>query len=185
MLMAAKSDNLKNSVNEEDGFLKELEDFEAGVDLLKKLMVERESAHQRAEGVLQDELKRREEVLEAKDSAIRKLEESVSARVRDLGSRLSEKEELLNSRDGELEGFKSQVSALTERLAKMKSAKERAESSLLDELRRSEEMVQVRDSAIRIRELEESLTAKIQDRKNQPGEKGQFDPFEMLLDNSK
>jgi len=67
----------------------------------------------------------------------------------------------------------------------MKSAKERAESSLLDELRRSEEMVQVRDSAIRIRELEESLTAKIQDRKNQPGEKGQFDPFEMLLDNSK
>jgi hypothetical protein len=98
-----------------------------------------------------------------------------------LASQLTEKQELLKGRDEELGTLRSKVHQLTGRLAKIESAKERAESLLQDELKRREEMVQVRDSANRIRELRENLNAKIQDRENQVEDKDYVGPFEILL----
>jgi chromosome segregation ATPase len=166
VLMAAKSDHSeREAVDEKWGFLKELEDFKSSIDLLRNLMAEMESSYEKAENVLQGELKRKEEMLHARDSAIKELEESVGM----LQPKLSEKEELLKRRDEELERLASEVNDLTARLAEMEAAKERADSLLQSELRRKEEMLQLRDSAAR--ELKENLSAKIRDLGTQLGEK--------------
>jgi chromosome segregation ATPase len=166
MLTVAESDHSERAaVDEKWGFLKELEDFKSSIDLLRDLMAEMQSSYERAENVLQEELKKKEEMLHTSDSAIEELEESVHI----LRSQLSEKEALLKSRDGELEGLTSEVNDLTARLAEMETAKERADNLLQSELRRKEEMLQLRDSAAR--ELKENLSARIRDLGTQLSEK--------------
>ncbi|SRR5713226_1342374 len=90
------------------------------------------------------------------------------------------KEALLNN----VEDFKSSIDLLVNLIAEMKSVNERAETLLQDELRRNEEILQVRDSAIRIRELRDSLDAKTQTLGSQPSKKEQVDPFEILFGKS-
>ncbi len=180
MLVAAKRDHLESQTNEKEMFLKQLEDLKSTINLFMNWIDERESAYTRAETLLRNELRRKEEMLEARDSTIKELKENLSAKIHDLRNQPSEKEDLLKSRDGQLEELRSKVNALTRPLTETESAKERAETLLQDELRRRQEM-RVRDSAIKIRELKESLSAKSQNRVGQPSDKGQVDPFEILL----
>jgi chromosome segregation ATPase len=154
------------------------------VHALTAQLSEMTSAKERAESLLQDEHGRREKMLETKDSAVRELENSLSADIQDLTGRLSQKDALLKDRDEQLEGLRSEVHALAAQLSEMTSAKERVESLLRDELRTREEMLQVKDAAIRIREVRESLNAQMQHQENQLGEKQPFDPFEILLGKS-
>lgn len=180
MLVAAKRDHLESQTNEKEMFLKQLEDLKSTINLFMNWMDERESAYRRAETLLQNELRRKEEMLEARDSTIKELKENLNAKIHDLRNQPSEKEDLLKSRDRQLEELRSKVNALRP-LTEIESAKERAETLLQDELRRRQEMLRVRDSAIKIRELKESLSAKSQNRVGQPSDKGQVDPFEILL----
>jgi len=176
---------LRTQLSETEGLLKrrdgDLEGLTSEVHDLTARLAEMEAARERADSLLQSELKRKEEMLELRDSAARELKDNLTAKIRDLGTHLSEKEELLKSRDGQVEGLRLEVNALMGRLAEMESAYKRAESLLQSEIKRNEEMLQVRDSAIRIKELRESLSAKIQNQESQPVEKKQPDPFEKLL----
>jgi DNA repair exonuclease SbcCD ATPase subunit len=181
----AKVHALKSQVSEKEELLRnregQLEALRSEVNALAGQLLEIESVNKRVESSLQDELRRKEEVIESKESTIRELEQGLGTKIRDLGSQVSDKEALLKGRDEELEGLKTQVNVLTGRLAETESAKEQAESLLQKELRRRDEMLQVRDSAIKIRELRESLSVKIHDRESQPGEKEQVDRFEIFL----
>jgi len=183
--LSAKIQDLGSQLSEKEELLEsrdgQLEALRSEVNALTGRITEIEPADKQGEGFLQDELREKEEMLQARDSAIRELEESLSAKIQDLGSQVREKEELVVSRDEQLEGLRSEVNALTGRLTEMRSAKERAESLLQDELRRREEILQVKDSVIRIRELKESLSAKIQNGRSQLSQKEQVDPFEILL----
>src|SRR4029077_9524134 len=107
-------------------------------------MAEMESVNKQAEGLLQDEVRRKEEVLQAKDFAIKELEEGLNAKVHAVESHLREKEELLKSRDGQLEALRSEVTALTERMAEMGSGNKQAEGLLHEEVRRKEEVLQAK-----------------------------------------
>jgi len=95
--------------------------------------------NKQAEGVLQEEIRRKEEVLQAKDVAIKELEEGLNAKVYAVESHLREKEELLKSRDGQLEALRSEVTAL---MAEIESVNKQAEGMLQEEVRRKEEVLQ-------------------------------------------
>ena len=181
MLVAAKRDHLESQTNEKEMFLKQLKDLKSTINLFMNWMDERESAYRRAETLLQNELRRKEEMLEARDSTIKELKENLNAKIHDLRNQPSEKEDLLKSRDGQLEQLRSKVNALTRPLTEIESAKERTETLLQDELMRRREMLRVTDAVIKIRELKESLSAKSQNRGGEPSDKGQVDPFEILL----
>src|SRR5256886_1810911 len=105
------------------------------------------------QSALQDELREKTDLLQAKDSAIKQLEKNLIGKVQPLESQLSLKDKLLNERDKELEALKGQ-------LAREEAAKAQTESSLADELRKEKRALQAKDSAMK--ELEKSLTAKLQ-----------------------
>ena len=105
------------------------------------------------QSALQDELREKTDLLQAKDSAIKQLEKNLIGKVQPLESQLSLKDKLLNERDQELEALKRQ-------LAREEAAKAQTESSLADELRKEKRALQAKDSAMK--ELERGLTAKLQ-----------------------
>src|SRR5215472_3323617 len=137
----------------------QLEALRSEVTVLTERMAEMESVNKQVEGLLQEEVRRKEEVLQAKDVAIRELEEGLNAKVHAVESHLREKAELLKSRDGQLEALRSEVTVLTERMAEMESVNKQVEGLLQEEVRRKEEVLQAKDVAIR--ELEEGLNAKV------------------------
>src|ERR1043166_7638533 len=159
--MIGASTDQENPINGKERFLKQLDDFRAGIDALNHLMEEMESAHECAEGMLLKELKKKEEMLAAKDTALKEWEESLNRKTQDLRTELNEREELLRVRVGQLEELKSQVAKLTERLGDMETTKRLAESLLQDATRKREEILAARESAIK--QVEEKFEAKIQD----------------------
>src|SRR5215813_9135395 len=120
----------------------QLEALRSEVTVLTERMAEIESVNKQAEGLLQEEVRRKEEVLQAKDVAIKELEEGLNAKVHAVESHLSEKEELLKSRDGQLQALRSEVTALTERMAEIESVNKQAEGLLQEEVKRKEEVLQ-------------------------------------------
>ncbi len=110
-----KSDGLDSPTNDEDKLLRQLEAFEATIDAFMNWLADRERFKER-ESFWQEELRKKEEMLQAKDSRIRELGDSLNAEIQ-LLSQLSEIEELLKSRDGELDALRSEVNVLTRRLA--------------------------------------------------------------------
>src|SRR5499425_3372922 len=159
----AKVHAVESHLREKEELLKsrdgQLEALRSEVTVLTERMAGMESVNKQAEGLLQEEVRRKEEVLQAKDVAIKELEEGLNAKVHAVESHLREKEELLKSRDGQLEALRSEVTALTERMAGMESVNKQAEDLLQEEVRRKEEVLQAKDVAIK--ELEEGLNAKV------------------------
>jgi chromosome segregation ATPase len=99
------------------------------------------------ESVLRDELKKKADLLQAKDCVITELEESLRG-----------KQELLHGRGAELEKLKSKVNTLTEQLTDLGLAKERTENALQQELKKKTDLLQAKDSFTT--ELENSLRGK-------------------------
>src|SRR5262244_2132043 len=159
----AKVHAVESHLREKEELLKsrdgQLEALRSEVTALTERMAEMESVNKQAEGLLQEEVGRKEEVLQAKDVAIKELEEGLNAKVYAVESHLREKEELLKSRDGQLEALRSEVTVLTERMAEIESVNKQAEGLLQEQVRRKEEVLQAKDVAIR--ELEEGLNAKV------------------------
>src|SRR5215813_457774 len=120
----------------------QLEALRSEVTVLTERMAEMESVNKQAEGLLQEEVRRKEEVLQAKDFAIKELEEGLNAKVHAVESHLREKAELLKSRDGQLQALRSEVTALTERMAEIESVNKQAEGLWQEEVKRKEEVLQ-------------------------------------------
>src|SRR5215470_2799878 len=142
----AKVHAVESHLREKEELLKsrdgQLEALRSEVTVLTERMAEIESVNKQAESLLQEEVRRKEEVLQAKDVAIKELEEGLNAKVHAVESHLSEKEELLKSRDGQLEALRSEVTALTERMAEIESVNKQAEGLLQEEVKRKEEVLQ-------------------------------------------
>src|SRR5499433_2996311 len=142
----AKVRAVESHLREKEELLKsrdgQLEALRSEVTVLTERMAEIESVNKQAEGLLQEQVRRKEEVLQAKDVAIRELEEGLNAKVHAVESHLREKEELLKSRDGQLEALRSEVTVLTERMAEIESVNKQAEGLLQEQVRRKEEVLQ-------------------------------------------
>jgi len=139
----AKVHAVESHLREKEELLKsrdgQLRALRSEVTALTERMAEIESVNKQAEDLLQEEVRRKEEVLQAKDVAIKELEEGLNAKVYAVESHLREKEELLKSRDGQLEALRSEVTAL---MAEIESVNKQAEGMLQEEVRRKEEVLQ-------------------------------------------
>ena len=101
---------------------------------------------------IKEELRKKTELLQAKDAAVRELEKNLAGKVRALETQFNAKERLLKERDKELDTLRVQLAAT-------EAAKNQAESSLAEELRKEQQALQTRDSATK--ELEKNLTARV------------------------
>jgi chromosome segregation ATPase len=130
----------------------EMEALRAEANGLTGQLAETAAAKARAENLLQEELRKKTELLQSKDAAFTELHESSRARAQALEAQLTDKVELLKERDIELEALRSQ-------LTKTGTARNQAESFLAEELKKQKQALQARDSAMN--ELETNLTARL------------------------
>jgi chromosome segregation ATPase len=136
----------------------ELDALKSKVNTLTDQLTDLRLAKERAENVLQRELKKTK-VLQAKDSVIMELEDSLSGQVHALESELTEKQELLQTRSRELKAAKSKVNTLRERLTALGTAKKQTETVLQQQLNKKTELLQAKDTAMK--ELQESLSTRV------------------------
>jgi DNA repair exonuclease SbcCD ATPase subunit len=125
----------------------ELDAFKSRVDSLTEQLADLRIAKERAENILEQELKKLK-FLQAKDSVITELEKSLTA-----------SQELLQSRSEELDALKSKVNTLTEQLTDLSLAKERTENILQKELKKTK-VLQAKDSSIIEQENSLSVTVR-------------------------
>src|SRR4249920_1743778 len=109
---------------------RELKAAKSKVNTLRERLTALGTTKKQTESVLQQQLKKKTELLQAKDAAMTELQESLSTRVNALEGQLKEKEKLLADRDAELEVLRSETNSLTE----SGPARKRAQSLLLREL---------------------------------------------------
>src|SRR5437016_6698483 len=126
----------------------ELEALTSEVTNLSGRLTDLASTKERAENLLQQELKKKMEVLQSKDIAIQELETNLSGRVHALENQLSEKDGFIKDRDAELDVLRAQ-------LTKMGSANEEIEDLLREERRKAMQVLEAKDSTVG--ELEKSL----------------------------
>ena len=164
--LAGKIRTLTTQLGEKQDLLQsrslELEALKAEVNTLTKAEAEAASARDRAENVLQQELKKKTELLMSKDAAFKELRESSTTRVYALENQLNDKEKLLRERDKELETLKVQLTTTG-------AAKNQVESSLAEELRKEREALRTKDSVIK--ELEKEWRGKLHALETQMSEK--------------
>ena len=134
---------------------RELKAGKSKVNTLRERLTALGTAKKQTENVLQQQLKKKTELLQAKDAAMKELQESLSTRVHALEGQLKETEKLLEDRDAELEALGSETNNLTE----SGSARKRAQSLLLQELQNRTELLQAKDAVVK--ELQERLNATV------------------------
>ena len=134
---------------------RELKAAKSKVNTLRERLTALGTAKKQTENVLQQQLKKKTELLQAKDAAMKELQESLSTKVHALEGQLKEKEKLLEDRDAELEVLGSETNSLTE----SGSARKRAQSLLLQELQNRTELLQAKDAVVK--ELQERLNTTV------------------------
>src|SRR6266478_6605946 len=133
----------------------ELDALKSRLNSVTEQLTDLRQAKERAENVLQWELKKK--ALQAKGSTV--AEDGLSGTVHTLEKELSAKQELLQTRSGELKAAKSKVNTLRERLSALGSTKKQTESALQQQLKQKTELLQSKEAAMK--ELQESLNARV------------------------
>jgi len=125
----------------------------------RERLVGMEVAKAELETLLQDTVWKEKHARQAKDTAVKELEASIS-RLYALERQLRENEKLLKSTEQESKALRSQVTSLTERPSEMASfhASRQSESMLRNELRKTIDLLQAKESAAK--QLEKNLTGK-------------------------
>src|SRR6266436_4436039 len=133
----------------------ELDALKSRLNSVTEQTTDLRQAKERAENVLQWELKKK--ALQAKGSTV--AEDGLSGTVHTLERELSAKQELLQTRSGELKAAKSKVNTLRERLSALGSTEKQTESALQQQLKQKTELLQSKEAAMK--ELQESLNARV------------------------
>ena len=146
-----KIERLLSELSEKEG---ELKARDAEMMALKASAAEEAAAAllPGADRRLGDELRRRNEILQAKDAALRDVEQRFAARSRLWENQLREKDGLVKEREGELRSVRSEIVELNGRVDQLESARKRAEERLDQELRQKK---QVLDAEALARQTEE------------------------------
>lgn len=100
-----------------------------------------------ADRMLQDELRKKNESIHARDAAIKELEHRLRSKALLWENQLREKALLLKARNGEFETLRFQNLELGARLSELESARNRAENLLEDELKKKKEILEANDLA--------------------------------------
>jgi myosin heavy subunit len=151
--LSAKINDLQNEVKKREETLEnranKVNDLNANIDVhlkhitqlelaVQKAKMESTSHAKRAEEVsesskaklaaLEVQLRDKEEIVNKKDSSIKRLEQNLTAKIKDFESQMGNKEELLAGRDAEISDLKSQLQLLTKGINEMSSFFKHAES---------------------------------------------------------
>ncbi len=118
------------------------------------------AAKEQAKSLLQNEFKKKFQLLQAKETFIKELEKLVSTSVHALKTQLSEKEELLKSREEELDRLRSDLNSLKRPLNGSGATLDWWQDLLLQGALTEEKRVRQANEAT-VRELEKSLNGKV------------------------
>lgn len=139
--------SLESQLNEKQELLStrelELEALMSKVSSLAGQVAELEAARERSERLLQEEVREKSALLEAKESAIGDMEERLSGRVKTLERQLNEKQQLLESDGAELSDARAQMLGMSERLRELETAKTGLEGMLHEERRKNDKTLMV------------------------------------------
>lgn len=140
----------------------ELQDF-------KRQLGELTSSTEQAMNALQEDARRKSALLEEKERAFRSLEERLTAKVKTLESELTDHRETLRTRERELQTVVSKARQLSEQVGALGTSKDQEANALRDELKRSKELLQARDAALkaaadRFAEDRRSLEAQVREK---------------------
>jgi chromosome segregation ATPase len=122
-----------------------------------------------AERLLREELRNKNELLQSKTAAFKDLEQRMSAKTRLWENELRERDALVKSRDAELENLRDKIADLNGQLQESETARKRADDLLQTESRKTKEVLEANNLAIRTEE--KRLTDKIKGLENQLAEK--------------
>jgi chromosome segregation ATPase len=119
---------------------------------LNQRMADLGAAKEHAEGLFQEAVRERADLLQSKDAGIKRLEEDLAEKLRGLESQLREKDEVIHTREAELNAFKNKLDELA-------SSKEQVARTLQDDLRQKSELLD--ENAAAINALEERFSTRI------------------------
>ncbi len=117
----------------------EIDTFLAKVSALTQERAELASERDKSERLVQEELREKNVLLQAKESSIGEIEGQLTAKVQSLEHQLAQKQKLLESSGAELGELRSQIYVLTERMGEVEGAKHRVEAQLHEERNRVSE----------------------------------------------
>ena len=117
--LTARARELENRIAEQDALLTQRN---AEMESLGSQLTNAHSSSKQREDLLSQELKQVTKTLQAKDLAVKELEDRL-AKITDAGKKaISERDNLLKNRDGELEALRSEVQALNAQMTKTSEA---------------------------------------------------------------
>jgi chromosome segregation ATPase len=143
---------------------------------------------QPADRTLSEELRKKTEALQARDAALKDLEQRLGAKTAQWETQLREKERQLKGRESELEGLRFQINDLNEQLSDMEAARKRADERLQEESRRRRELIEASELASkaeeqRLGELVHGLESQLRERdKILKGSDSELASFRRQLD---
>jgi chromosome segregation ATPase len=126
----------------------ELDTLRSEVNILTGRLTDATTARERAEQVLQQDLKKKAELLQSKDATFKEELTNLNTKFQDLQNQLSGKDAALKDRNAELDALKAQ-------LTKMGSSKKEFEDLLRQELSKAKDDLETKNSTVK--ELEERL----------------------------
>ena len=126
----------------------ELDALRSEVNILTGRLTDATTAKERAEQVLQQDLKNKAELLQSKDATFKEQLTNLNTKFQDLQNQLSGKDAALKDRNAELDALRAQ-------LTKMGSSKKEFEDLLRQELSKAKDVLEAKSSTIK--ELEERL----------------------------
>ena len=137
----------------------QLKGREAELDAFKKQVAELSASKEQSTRALQEELRKRNELLHEKEADAKALETRFTEKMRSLEIELAERQELLGGRATELAALTAKVAGLTSQLTAEGATKDQSTRSLQEDLRKRNAMLQEKDAAAK--SLEARFTDKV------------------------
>ena len=150
----------------------ELAALTAKISTLTTQLADAGTLNDQAARLLREDVRKKNDLLLSKETAMKGLEQRLTGTVRSLESQLNEKQELLSTRELELEALMSKVSSLAGQVGELEAARERSERLLQEEVREKTALLEVKESSIG--EIEERLSGRVKALERQLSDKQQL-----------
>ena len=166
--LLAKQHALEGQLGEKE---KSLKDREVELQAAKRQLAELDAANDQTVRLFQADAKEKDDLLRARDAALKELEKRSEDRLRALEAQLAETQGLAEVRHGEVESLRSKLKDLTGQIDLLSNTKEESVRALDRELRQRNEALQVKEVDLAKLEIHfkgqlETLEAKLSEQQN-------------------
>jgi chromosome segregation ATPase len=150
----------------------ELAALTAKIGTLTTQLADAGTLNDQAARLLREDVRKKNDLLLSKETAMKGLEQRLTGTVRSLESQLNEKQELLSTRELELEALMSKVSSLTGQVGELEAARDRSERLFQEEVREKTALLEAKESSIG--DIEERLSTRVKALERQLSDKQQM-----------